>query len=97
MGLAGLGDLVLTCTQDQSRNRRMGLALARGKSVSEAQAEIGQVVEGVRTAAALQQLRQRFGVEMPICDQVARVLQGECSAREAVQHLLAREQRRETE
>ncbi|MFO1434945.1 MAG: NAD(P)H-dependent glycerol-3-phosphate dehydrogenase [Gammaproteobacteria bacterium] len=96
MGLAGLGDLVLTCTQDQSRNRRLGLAVARGKSVAEASAEIGQVVEGVRTADALQRLSRQHKVDMPISDQVARVLRGECTPREAVQALLAREPKSET-
>ena len=74
MGLAGVGDLVLTCTDDQSRNRRMGLALARGRSVDEARAEIGQEVEGVITALAVRTLAQRLGVEMPISEQVYRVL-----------------------
>ena len=95
MGLAGLGDLVLTCTQDQSRNRRLGLAMARGKSVDEAIAEIGQVVEGVRTAQAVEQLAAARQIEMPICTQVARLLRGACSAREAVQALLAREPKAE--
>jgi glycerol-3-phosphate dehydrogenase (NAD(P)+) len=95
MGLAGLGDLVLTCTQDQSRNRRLGLAIAQGQSVAEAAAGIGQVVEGVRTAEALQRLSREQRVEMPICDQVARVLSGQCSPREAVQALLAREPKSE--
>jgi glycerol-3-phosphate dehydrogenase (NAD(P)+) len=94
-GLAGLGDLVLTCTQDQSRNRRFGLAIARGESVDEAIASIGQVVEGVRTAEALQRLSRQVGVEMPICDQVARVLRGECGPREAVHTLLSREPKAE--
>jgi glycerol-3-phosphate dehydrogenase (NAD(P)+) len=96
MGLAGLGDLVLTCTQDQSRNRRLGLAVAHGQSVIDAMAAIGQVVEGVRTAPAVQRLSREKGVEMPICEQVARVLSGECSPRDAVQALLARELKSET-
>jgi glycerol-3-phosphate dehydrogenase (NAD(P)+) len=96
IGLSGLGDLVLTCTQDQSRNRRLGLAVARGISVAKASAEIGQVVEGIRTAEALQRLSRQHAVEMPISDQVARVLRGECSPREAVQALLAREPKSET-
>lgn len=94
-GLAGLGDLVLTCTQDQSRNRRLGLSIATGKTVADAVAAIGQVVEGVRTAEALQRLSREQGVEMPICDQVARVLRGECAPREAVQTLLSREPKSE--
>lgn len=95
MGLAGLGDLVLTCTQDQSRNRRLGLAIARGRTVAEAAAEIGQVVEGIRTAEAVQRLSRVKGVEMPICAQVAMVLSGQRSPREAVQALLARKPKRE--
>lgn len=74
MGLAGIGDLVLTCTDDKSRNRRLGLALAGGKSVEEAQEEIGQVVEGVRVAAEVWRLAQQRRVEMPICEQVYRIL-----------------------
>lgn len=74
MGLAGIGDLVLTCTDDQSRNRRMGLALAAGKTVEQAQEEIGQVVEGVRVAAEVWRLAQQTNVEMPICEQIYRVI-----------------------
>jgi len=74
MGLAGLGDLVLTCTDDQSRNRRLGLALARGESREQAMAAIGQEVEGVVTARTVHALAARLGVEMPISDQVFAVL-----------------------
>ncbi len=74
IGLAGLGDLVLTCTDDQSRNRRMGLLLASGKSVEDAQKEIGQVVEGVRVAPEVRRLAQRHQIEMPISEMVYRVL-----------------------
>jgi len=66
MGLAGMGDLVLTCTDNQSRNRRMGLALASGKGIDEAAKEIGQVVEGVKAAKAVWQMAQKLGIEMPI-------------------------------
>ena len=90
MGLAGLGDLVLTCTQDQSRNRRLGLALAAGKDLSAALKEIGQTVEGVHTADAVEQLAKKHGVEMPISTQVARILRGEITPQAAVQALLAR-------
>lgn len=90
MGLSGLGDLVLTCTDDQSRNRRFGLALAQGKSPDRIHSEIGQAIEGVSTAAAVVRLAQRHNVEMPVCAQVQRVIEGGISAREAVQHLLAR-------
>ena len=74
MGLAGLGDLVLTCTDDQSRNRRLGLALARGASVQQAMAAIGQEVEGVVTARAVKTIAEREAVEMPISEQVYAVL-----------------------
>jgi glycerol-3-phosphate dehydrogenase (NAD(P)+) len=91
MGLAGLGDLVLTCTDDQSRNRRMGQALARGLALAEAQAEIGQVVEGVVTTLEVERLAQRHRVEMPISHQVYRVLYEGAAPQEAVRALLARE------
>ena len=66
MGLAGLGDLVLTCTDNQSRNRRFGLAIAAGTNMEEAQRTIGQVVEGVLAARAVREVAARAGVEMPI-------------------------------
>ena len=91
MGLAGLGDLVLTCTDDQSRNRRFGLALARGASPTEAATQIGQVVEGVETSARVMGLARRFGVEMPICEQVRAVVTGAAGALDAVEALLARD------
>ena len=90
MGLAGLGDLVLTSTDDQSRNRRLGLALATGVSARDAAASLGQVVEGITTSAQVMSLAQRFGVEMPICEQVRAVVTGASSAGEAVESLLAR-------
>ena len=90
MGLAGLGDLVLTCTDDQSRNRRFGLALAQGAAPDEAAAAVGQVVEGVETSARVMRLARRFGVEMPICEQVRAVVTGVSSPPEAVEALLAR-------
>ena len=89
-GLAGLGDLVLTCTDDLSRNRRMGLALAKGKSIADAQAEIQQVVEGVLAAKAVHEVAARLEVEMPICQQVYRILYGRASAKEAVTALMSR-------
>lgn len=90
MGLAGMGDLVLTCTDDQSRNRRTGLMLASGKSIEEAQQEIGQVVEGVLAAKAVKQVADRLSVEMPICQQIYRVLYEGVSPREAVTALMSR-------
>jgi glycerol-3-phosphate dehydrogenase (NAD(P)+) len=90
MGLAGLGDLVLTCTDDQSRNRRFGLALAAGKSAEQALREIGQVVEGVLAARAVHQVAQTYGIEMPIAEQVWRVIYEGASPREAVAALMGR-------
>jgi len=91
MGLAGLGDLVLTCTDDQSRNRRFGLALARGLPPAKAVAAVGQVVEGIETSAQVLALSRRYGIEMPICEQVRAVVTGASSADDAVQALLARD------
>ena len=90
MGLAGLGDLTLTCTDDQSRNRRMGLALARGLSIDEAKAEIGQEVEGVNTTREVRAKARQLGVEMPITEQTYQVLYQSLDPREAVHNLLAR-------
>jgi glycerol-3-phosphate dehydrogenase (NAD(P)+) len=96
MGLAGLGDLVLTCTDNQSRNRRVGLALARGQSLAEACASVRQVAEGVHAAREVHGLAQKHGVDMPITGQVYRVLYQGLSPREAVQALLQREQKAES-
>lgn len=90
MGLAGMGDLVLTCTDNLSRNRRMGLALAKGMTTEEAQEEIQQVVEGVMAAAAVREVAQKLKIEMPICEQVYRILYEGASPREAVETLMAR-------
>ncbi len=95
MGLSGMGDLVLTCTDDQSRNRRMGLALGRGKSMEQTMRDIGQAVEGVGTAKVVKLLADRCQVDMPICDQVFRVLYENLPASQAVQDLLGRDQRAE--
>jgi glycerol-3-phosphate dehydrogenase (NAD(P)+) len=95
MGLAGLGDLVLTCTGDLSRNRRVGLALARGKSLVETLAGMGHVAEGVGAAASLRALSRHHGVEMPICDAVYSVLYDGLAVRDAVERLLRREPRAE--
>lgn len=90
MGLAGLGDLVLTCTDDQSRNRRFGLLLAAGKSVDEALREIGQVVEGYLAARAVHQVAAREKVEMPICEGIYSLLYEGLPAREVVKALMTR-------
>ena len=91
MGLAGIGDLVLTCTDDQSRNRRFGLAIGRGQSAEAACAAIGQVVEGAATVHAALRLARTLGVEMPITEQVDRVLHHGEEPRRAVEILLARD------
>jgi glycerol-3-phosphate dehydrogenase (NAD(P)+) len=91
MGLAGLGDLVLTCTDNLSRNRRFGLAVAGGKTSQQAQTEIGQVVEGVQAAQAVREVAARLGVEMPICEQVYGVLYRNIEPAQAVKQLMSRE------
>lgn len=91
MGMAGLGDLVLTCTDDQSRNRRFGLALGKGMTVSEAINSIGQVVEGYRNTEEVKILADKLQIEMPICEQIYQVLYQHKPAREAALSLLGRE------
>lgn len=93
MGLAGVGDLVLTCTDDQSRNRRFGLKLAQGYRSEEAVSAIGQAVEGIGATAEGVRLAARFDVDMPIVQAVHQVLYEGVPAREAVSQLLAREPR----
>jgi glycerol-3-phosphate dehydrogenase (NAD(P)+) len=95
MGLAGLGDLVLTCTGDLSRNRRVGLALAQGKRLPQILDELGHVAEGVTTATAVRALARHVGVEMPICEVVHGVLYEGLAPRSAVERLLKREPRSE--
>lgn len=95
MGLAGLGDLILTCTDDQSRNRRLGLHLAKGDSIQQAEKAIGQAIEGLRTANEACVLAERFGIEMPISEQVLKVINGDATPKEAVQNLLQREPKAE--
>lgn len=91
MGMAGLGDLVLTCTDNQSRNRRFGLALGQGKSLQEAIASIGQVVEGYRNTKEVYLLAQRMQIEMPIVEQIHQVLFCQKQVGEAAKALLARQ------
>ncbi len=93
MGLAGIGDLVLTCTDDQSRNRRMGLLLAEGLSIEAAREKIGQEVEGVRTTQEAQRLAEHHQVDMPIIEQVFSVLYHGKSVHNAVKTLLNRDTR----
>jgi glycerol-3-phosphate dehydrogenase (NAD(P)+) len=96
-GLTGMGDLVLTCTGNLSRNRRLGLALGAGKTVAEALDEIGQVVEGVKTAREVWRLAQRHHVEMPIAEQVHGIIHEGRDPYQCVRDLLSREQKQETE
>lgn len=96
-GLAGLGDLVLTCTDGQSRNRRFGLLLAQGGGVAAALEHIDQVVEGVQGARAVHEFSARAGVEMPICHQVYRVVHEDVEPRTAVRALMTRALRPEDE
>ncbi len=95
MGLAGLGDLVLTCSGDLSRNRRLGLALGRGEKLDDAVRAIGQVVESVQTANEVMRLADRYGIELPISSNVQAVLHGEISPAEGLARLMAREQKPE--
>ena len=95
MGLAGLGDLVLTCTGDLSRNRRVGLSLARGHELSQILGDLGHVAEGVAAARAAHALARQHAIEMPIVDAVYRVLYENLSPRDAVLALLRREPRAE--
>lgn len=96
MGMAGLGDLVLTCTDNQSRNRRFGLALGQGSSVEKAMEDIGQVVEGYRNTKEVFMLANQQQVEMPIVEQVFKVLYEGKPALLAAQDLLARTPKVET-
>lgn len=95
MGLSGVGDLILTCTDNQSRNRRMGVALGSGQSRTVAEQTIGQVVEGIRTAKEIYYLAKQVQVEVPICEQVYRVIYENISPQEAVHNLLSREPKQE--
>jgi len=97
MGLAALGDLVLTCTDDQSRNRRLGLALGRGGEIEQALRGIGQVVEGVTAAIAVRNVAERLGADMPICREVYRIMHEARPVRAALSALMGREVRSETE
>jgi glycerol-3-phosphate dehydrogenase (NAD(P)+) len=95
MGLAGLGDLTLTCTDNQSRNRRFGIALGEGKEAKIAHEEIGQVVEGEQSAFEVQRVALDRGIEMPITKCVCSILNGEITPSKAVELLFSREQKQE--
>ncbi|MBT8125561.1 MAG: NAD(P)-dependent glycerol-3-phosphate dehydrogenase [Gammaproteobacteria bacterium] len=95
MGLAGIGDLVLTCTDDQSRNRRLGLALAQGKKAQQYMDELGQAVEGFHAAQVIHEIAKDNGVEMPICEKVWKVLNGHLELNTAIAELLGRDMKEE--
>ena len=95
MGLSGVGDMILSCTDDQSRNRRFGLALGGGSSIDRALAEIGQTVEGLRTASEVHTLAGRLRVEMPICEQVYQVVVNQRPPQTALRALMARTRKSE--
>lgn len=95
MGMAGLGDLVLTCTDNQSRNRRFGLALGKGKSVKESIEEIGQVVEGYSNTEEVHLLAEKYNVDMPICNEIFYVLYHNKSPKQATATLLGRTKKEE--
>jgi glycerol-3-phosphate dehydrogenase (NAD(P)+) len=91
LGLAGMGDLLLTCTGDQSRNRRVGLGLAAGRPLDEIVAELGEVAEGIQTTRAACRLAARLGVDAPIANQVRAVIDGEKTPEEAGRWLMGRQ------
>jgi glycerol-3-phosphate dehydrogenase (NAD(P)+) len=96
-GLSGLGDLVLTCTGDLSRNRHVGIELGRGRGLADILGETRMVAEGVRTTGAALALGARHGVELPLAAQMAAVLDGRTTARSAVEALMLRPQRSESD
>jgi len=97
LGLAGMGDLLLTCTGDQSRNRRVGLGLAAGRPLDEIVAELGEVAEGIQTTRAACRLAARLGVDAPIANQVRAVIDGEKTPEEAGRWLMGRQLKSERE
>jgi len=95
MGMAGLGDLVLTCTDNQSRNRRFGILLGQNKAIDEAKAIIGQVVEGCQNTKEVWLLAQQYHVDMPITEQIYQILYCNKDPKEAAKALLGRAQKEE--
>lgn len=96
-GLSGIGDLIVTCTSMHSRNRRAGILIGQGHALEETLAQVGMVVEGVKTAAAANDLAKQYDVEMPICRQAYEVLFEGKSPKEAIYDLMVREKKTETE
>jgi glycerol-3-phosphate dehydrogenase (NAD(P)+) len=97
LGLAGMGDLVLTCTGDLSRNRRVGLALAAGQELAEIVAGMNEVAEGIRTTEAACELARRHGVELPIAFMVHDLIQGKTTPAEGAEQLMSRQLKSENE
>ena len=95
MGLAGMGDLLLTCTGDLSRNRQVGLALAKGKKLPQILADLGHIAEGVSTAREVARLATELGIEMPITQAVNAILHHDVPAAQAVEQLLSRDPKAE--
>lgn len=87
--LAGMGDLILTCSDDQSRNRRLGLAIGQGKNIQKAEQAIGQAVEGKQNAQLVVKLAKKYHCDMPICELLNKILQNQLRAEEAVQQFLS--------
>lgn len=94
-GLAGIGDLIVTCTSMHSRNRRCGILIGEGKSVEEAVSEVGMVVEGLSTAEAANAMAEKLGIEMPITQCIYHMIQGKVNAQEAVDILMGRKRKNE--
>jgi glycerol-3-phosphate dehydrogenase (NAD(P)+) len=96
-GLAGIGDLIVTCTSIHSRNRQCGIMIGEGMKPSEATKKVGMVVEGLYTTEAAYQLAQKVNVEMPITEHIYNVINGKIDARDAVRSLMGRPRKHETE
>lgn len=96
LGLAGVGDLVLTCTDDKSRNRRLGLQLGKGNSISDAKKTIGQEIEGIHAAREIHKICEKWSLDMPICIQTYRILYDGLAPDVAVRYLLTRAQQADT-
>ena len=95
LGLAGVGDLIVTCTSTHSRNRRCGIMIGEGMNPKEATEKVGMVVEGMFTAIAAKELAMKVDVDMPITESINDVIDGKISAKEAVEYLMGREKRHE--
>ena len=94
-GLAGIGDLIVTCTSMHSRNRRCGILIGEGKSVADAVEEVGMVVEGLSTAEAANAIAEKLQIEMPITQCIYGMIQGSISAQDAVEILMGRKRKNE--